>query len=1151
MEDKRKRSYQITPEGAALIEKIRKERGWNKNKLYEYLQTKTEIDSIPRILRNKKGEANTIDLIAEALDILPTDLVDEKEWLGLNEVPEMKSSIIDWRSVSERMLEDLKKLTTEALTAGDGIRFEFDNIFVPLGVVERQEKSKRKQEDGAPDRGSELYAEKVTPISHDVFFEDVLLRGNTKISQGKRIAIIGEAGAGKTTQLQKIGSWLLEETDYIPVWISLTALGAKSIREYLLEDWVRDASEEMAAPQAWKDSLGEAIKSGKVWLLLDGVDEMAVSKMTVSNPLSHLSTQLREGWLKDVRIVITCRVNVWDAGKNALTDFDVYRNLDFDYPNDVYQFIGNWFVSAPELAEKLKQALEQSGKERIRDMVKNPLRLTLLCFSWQKLQGELPETKAGLYDWFVKTFYEWKQDEVEKVTGIKLDRSKKIELNRALGELAKEAIDSEDSRFRLSETFINSVMRPDLFDLALKLNWLNEVGVAAENPLEKVYAFYHPSFQEYFAALAINDWDFFLPKFVQNRSNATTRYRVFESQWKEVILFWVGRGKITESHKEEFIKKLIEFDDHCGEFYRFRTYLLSAETITEFKNCSVADSIVEQVMIWGFGSFDRIEKERVLPSDLIQKSTLGVLPLTDCKRVTATLCQIIGSEKAPNDVRDLAIEYLGFVALVGEEREQAINTLINVIEAKIKEFNLCRRPCTLFSKNNPHSSIEDREAYEEIETSIEHTLTHSAWSLGIIAIGKESAIHTLIKLIDTFAENISTYANVLNQTAWSLGQITFGQAKELSIPALIRLMEYSESDFPYCQASSSLRLIASREGNNLLIQELICLMEKSDNEIVRQEASSFLRLLVLDEEWDAISKNDDLAASRQFHKEEPEIEESTIPNALLSLKDPSSKSYRESSRTILSLMSKFNKKDFHSIVSSLRDSYDPYEDDNRLVSRIFRAGSKTKNRGLLHKDLRKPKSGARINKDTNDNRNNCIFQVLWECSKIMSYPDFLNALHDKQKSIHPEVEDNAPSRNKETINQLNNLIFDSHKVQVEIDNYINSSKKICLFIDCRDLEQEKNSNLIIQKIGVKIFESLDLDFEIPEIQQVSNLKSELTNLQRKPDVKKIAIALYSNSANEAIEQLCQSLAPIQTRLFTGGQTTQELITKINAWLSEM
>ena len=37
-----------------------------------------------------------------------------------------------------------------------------------------------------------------------------------------------------------------------------------------------------------------------------------------------------------------------------------------------------------------------------------------------------------------------------------------------------------------------------------------------------------------------------------------------------------------------------------------------------------------------------------------------------------------------------------------------------------------------------------------------------------------------------------------------------------------------------------------------------------------------------------------------------------------------------------------------------------------LVSRIFRAGSEIKNRALLYKGFRKPKSGARINKDTNE-----------------------------------------------------------------------------------------------------------------------------------------------------------------------------------------
>jgi hypothetical protein len=49
-------------------------------------------------------------------------------------------------------------------------------------------------------------------------------------------------------------------------------------------------------------------------------------------------------------------------------------------------------------------------------------------------------------------------------------------------------------------------------------------------------------------------------------------------------------------------------------------------------------------------------------------------------------------------------------------------------------------------------------------------------------------------------------------------------------------------------------------------------------------------------------------------------------------------------------------------------------------------------------------------------------------------------------------------------------------------------------------------------------------------------------------IDKLASALYGNRTNEAISQLCQSLSPIQTRLFTGGQTSEQLINEVKAWL---
>ena len=569
-----------------------------------------------------------------------------------------------WRENCLELLNQWKGLTTNVLTTRNGVRFELDEMFVPLGVVERRQKPRYGFDGGSPEKGSELYEEKVTPISQDAFFEQVLRQGQSKNSQGNRIAIIGEPGAGKTTQLQKIGDWILKETDGIPIWIPLAAVGTKNLTEYLLNDWLKTTTQELEISQQHRDELGQLLKTGKVWLLLDGVDEMAKT-----DALQQIATQMREGWLQNVRVVLTCRLNVWDAGKNALDRFDVYRNLDFDYPMQVHQFIGNWFVTEPELEQNLKSALGRSGKERIRDMVKNPLRLTLLCYSWQLMQGELPETKAGLYEWFVDAFYEWNKDKVPT----KLSTTKRKELNRALGELAKEAIDQKSSRFRLREKFIEQFLgdaddEDSLFFLALQLGWLNCVGVEEENPLENVYAFFHSTFQEYFAALAIDDWDDFLPRNHENQPtknrNGEIKYCIFEPFWEEVILLWLGRKDLAKEQKEEFIFNLKEFKDHCGGFFWVEAFFLASRGLVEFESIHDAE-IIRKLVEWG--CYPNISSIHLWSraQDNISRINKEI--------VCQSLAEIINTTEFI-DVKGYAVELLEKVSKKGSDFQEILNS---------------------------------------------------------------------------------------------------------------------------------------------------------------------------------------------------------------------------------------------------------------------------------------------------------------------------------------------------------------------------------------------------------------------------------------------------------------------------------------------
>ncbi|UKZ66613.1 uncharacterized protein TrAtP1_007785 [Trichoderma atroviride] len=344
---------------------------------------------------------------------------------------------------------------------------------------------------------------------------------NGEMIQPRRILIRGRAGVGKTTLCKKIvheftqGTWSgwNDLFDRI-LWVPLRNLKLEERRQHPAYDFEALLTHQyFSLPNNKPDfakHLAQALESSssRTLFLLDGLDEVS-QELAGGNSMSRFLNEL----LEQPNIIVTSR----PSGRLPL-------NLDLEleaigfYPDQVKNYIRKTFTNpkTTEIDEKTVGNIQSFLQNHwlIQGLVRIPIQLDALCYTWRDIRSDMPETMTALYQTIELSL--WKKDVVrlEKKHNDRLVTPYHIQYasQQKIEELVKDEISFLESlafaglcsdmiEFESKHlNFISDHFPGFLLDKAASsLSFLRASNPSSEN-CNRSYHFIHLTFQEYFAA---------------------------------------------------------------------------------------------------------------------------------------------------------------------------------------------------------------------------------------------------------------------------------------------------------------------------------------------------------------------------------------------------------------------------------------------------------------------------------------------------------------------------------------------------------------------------------------------------------------------------------------------------------------------------
>jgi hypothetical protein len=367
-------------------------------------------------------------------------------------------------------------------------------------------------------------------------FQDSEQKLGIKLAYEKQyLMVLGEAGAGKSTFLRKVGIEALKgrkggfKSGYIPVFVNLQKLSF-SENEYIEKIIIEEFRTcKFPVPERFTS---EALHQGRLLILLDGLEQIPSNKLseTINQIQSFVDRNNKN------RFIVSCR----PAYYHNFRQFSEVTIADFD-DEKIQKFINNWFQGKNDhqtkMGDKCWELLQKSENKVAKELSHRPLFLTFLCLVYDRSQN-FPNNRSVLYKKALRILLEeWASE--KRILREEIYQGLHTELEELLlSEIAYTGFASNRLFFSQSEivdqikTFLaGNLNAPQHVDGEAVLNAIAiQQGILVERA-EDVFSFSHLTLQEYLTAQYIDDHRL-IEKLVTEH--------LTDKRWKEVFLLVAG-----------------------------------------------------------------------------------------------------------------------------------------------------------------------------------------------------------------------------------------------------------------------------------------------------------------------------------------------------------------------------------------------------------------------------------------------------------------------------------------------------------------------------------------------------------------------------------------------------------------------------------